>query len=133
VQHSPFFIPLNSAQLAELKKAALLEVEVKHLTNENERLRSEVEDAKTKLAIVDVTNSSGSRYDGPGSDDDLNYRVELLTRKLAVAELREKNERERSQHSTKMYQVLHSHCEDLESRNRELEKSLVHHLHTDVY
>ncbi|CAG0913513.1 unnamed protein product [Notodromas monacha] len=111
--------------LSDLKSAALLEVEVKHLQVRNEKLFKELEEAKIQSGIVAV------QYDKNASEKitDLNIdnnalQMEIVSRQLLVSELREKNEKEKCYHYMKLYKALQTHCEDLEARNEDLEKSL---------
>ncbi|XP_059169831.1 centrosomal protein of 290 kDa-like [Physella acuta] len=101
-----------------------LEGEVKQLTESNEVLKKTLEMEKEKLHALEAAMEELHRR-GVTSGTDVSVTdgdIISISKKITMLEMKELNERQRAEHSSRMYHQQRQILHDLESRNKELEE-----------
>merc|ERR1719457_101853 len=114
------FNELTSKYRALLQKESDSEsksIYIDEIREEAEKLKSELRIEKERRILLEETNNKYISIKDK-FDDKLNHS---LTKKMAVLEMKELNERQKSEHATRMYHKLKSSIDELQKRNSELE------------
>nr|XP_039270892.1 centrosomal protein of 290 kDa-like isoform X2 [Styela clava] len=116
--------------VAKNTKVETLQAEIKILNEEIESLRKELSIEKEKRHTLGealqraegLSSQTGStRGSKSMSKDAINYEISAVMKKVTVLEMKELNERQRAEHSTRMFSQIKSTVDALENRNMELE------------
>ncbi|XP_064105190.1 LOW QUALITY PROTEIN: centrosomal protein of 290 kDa-like [Macrobrachium nipponense] len=93
------------------------DLQIKQLTEEREQLSQLLESAREKVhslqASLNLVGSANSHI-----------QVEVLSKQLAAVELRELREKQKSEHSTVMYQNIKRECEELQQHATQLQNTV---------
>ena len=108
----------QQSQSVQSRNIEELELQVQAFKQEKETFKKELTLAKEKIMSLEtIVNSVGT-----GSNGNQNFEIERLSKQLATLEVKELNERQKTDYLNNQYKLLQTQTQQIEKRNIEVEE-----------